>query len=249
MAGAYVVSVTTNEGLVPTFAPPANVINGAGAGPVEIRLTNGASISGSVIEDGSRQPLTGATVAIRIKGTPSSAGRSDSWNSTDAKGRFAALGLAAGTYTMTVTDSSGGSHEEEIQLDLGQAVERQIATRRPGAIAVRVVDADGRPVAKARIMLRTEGGNHINPNWDALRKEGKVDFNRGGWESAMSTNEDGRLTRWHIPPGRIGVTARSRTTPMKQATAPTCGFPCRSAATSVPISKSCSCILTMPATP
>lgn len=214
-AGPYVVSATTAEGLVPAVQPSVNVVNGAGAGPVEVRLVHGASISGTVSEDGSRRPLENAAVSIRIQGEPSSGGRTESYGTTDAKGRFAALGLAGGTYRLVVTDSGGGSYEEAIPIDPGQTVEREIVTRRPGAIAVRVVDVDGHPVAKARVMLRLEGGAFIQPNWDALRREGKVDFGRGGWELAMSTNDDGRLTRWHVPPGRVSVMVRTRAAPMR----------------------------------
>jgi len=214
-AGDYVVSVTTGEGFVPTAPARATVVNGAGAGPIEVRLVRGASITGVVVDDASRRPLSGVGVSLRITGPAESGGQTGAWSQTDASGRFALVGLAAGPYLISATDGSGGTVEEAVVVGVGQALERELATRRPGAIAVRVVDVDGRAVAKARVMLQKEGGAYINPNWEALRKEGRIDFSRGGWEAAMSTNADGALTRWHVPPGRVNVIVRSRTTPFK----------------------------------
>lgn len=211
--GSYVVSATTNEGLVPSATARTTVVNGSGSGPVEIRLVRGASISGTVLEDGSRRALASANVAVRIRGEATSGGQTNAWSQTDAKGRFSVVGLAAGTYAVAVSDGGGGSVDELVPLDAGQSVDREFLTRRPGAIAIRVVDADGRPIAKVRINLQSEGGNYISPNWDALQKEGKVDFSRGGWESAISTNDEGLLTRWHVPPGRVRVMARPRGVP------------------------------------
>lgn len=214
VAGPYVVSVTTAEGLVPSSSVRTSVVNGTGSGPVEIRLTRGASLGGVVLEDGTRKPIANASIALRLKGAATSGGTQGGWAATDAKGRFAIVGLAGGTYGLTATDPAGGAVEEEVRLDTGQEVEREFLTRRPGSIAIRVVDAEGRPVAKARVNLLGEGGTNIYPNWDLLQREGKIDW-RNGWEAAMSTNAEGLLTRWHVPAGRVTITVRGRGVALK----------------------------------
>ncbi len=210
VAGSYALSVTTAEGLVPSGTVRTNVVNGAGAGPIEVHLTRGASIAGIVLEDGTRKPLAGASISVRIQGAATSGGLEGGWTSTDARGRFVLVGLAGGTYVVAATDPAGGTLEEEVRFDAGQTVEREFLTRRPGSIAIRVVDADGRPIAKARVNLQSESGTNIYPNWDLLQREGKIDFRNGGWEAAMSTSAEGTLTRWHVPAGRVTITVRGR---------------------------------------
>src|SRR5439155_16179191 len=115
-----------------------------------------ASLEGALREEGSAQPVAGAQVNLRIKGTAETGGLQFASSTTDATGRYAASGLAGGTYVLNVTTPGGLAIEDEIRLSAGQSVSHDLTALRFGSLLVKVVDADGRPVANAQVNLTTE---------------------------------------------------------------------------------------------
>lgn len=205
-AGPWKLNVTTQDGWVPSASVEVAVSDGRAAGPVEIRLVRGAIVTGTLSEDGSPDPVSGANVSLRIKGAPETGGQSWAWSTTDAKGRWSASGLAGGTWVLTVTTPQGLSMEEEVRLSAGQTLQRDLVALRFGSLTIRVVDAEGRAVEGANVTLMTDRGTFVQPNWDLLQKQKLVDFTKPNtWQRIQTTDAQGVNQRWHVPPGRINV--------------------------------------------
>jgi protocatechuate 3,4-dioxygenase beta subunit len=207
-AGSYVLNVTTRDGLIPVVTPPVSVSDGRASGPVEIALERGATLAGVVVDEATRQPVAQAWVNLNVRGQAQSGGATSSNTQTDAKGRFAAPGLATGTYTVQVTPPAGVAFDDEVALERGRTEERTFLAPRAGAVLVRVVDGEGKPVENAQVNFLTERGTNIQPNWEALRREGKVDMNRPDWwQRLVQTDASGTLLRTLLPAGRLQVHA------------------------------------------
>jgi protocatechuate 3,4-dioxygenase beta subunit len=191
--------------------PEVVVTDGRGTDGVEVRLTRGAVLLGTVVDEATRAPIAGAGVNLRIRGQAQSGGTTWAWAQTDAKGQFTAQGLATGTYTAAVHAPTGFNWEEEVRLEAGTTVQKELLSQRWGSIRVRVLDAQGAPVAGANVNLQTERGTWVQPNWEALRKEGLIDFNKpNAWESVTQTDADGYNVRTHVTPGRLQVNVWAR---------------------------------------
>jgi protocatechuate 3,4-dioxygenase beta subunit len=205
-AGPWRVNVTTPEGWIPTSPAEVTVADGRGAGPVEQRLVRGATVMGTVSEQGTVEPVSGASVSLRIKGQPETGGATNGWSQTDAKGRWSATGLAGGTYVLQAQCPSGFSVEEEIRLVAGDTLQRDLVALRLGSITVHAVDGEGKPVEGAAVTLTSESGTVVQPNWDLIRRQNLADFNKPDvWQKLQQTDVAGVLQRWHVPPGRVRV--------------------------------------------
>jgi hypothetical protein len=141
-----------------------------------------------------------------VRGQAQSGGATAANAQTDAKGRFATQGLATGVYTVQVTPPTGVAFDDEVALERGRTEERTFLAPRAGAVVVRVVDGDGDPVADAQVTFLTERGTHVQPNWEAIRREGRIDLNRpDAWQRVMQTDSSGTLLRTMLPAGRLQV--------------------------------------------
>jgi protocatechuate 3,4-dioxygenase beta subunit len=210
-SGSWKVNVTTQDNWIPMNTPEIAVTDGRGTDGVEVRMTKGAVLVGAVVEEGARTPISGAGINLRIRGAAASGGTTWAWAQTDAKGQFTAQGLATGVYTVSVNAPTGLSWEEDVRLEAGTTVQKDFVSQRWGSVRVTVLDAQGAPVSGAQVNLQTERGSWVQPNWDALRKEGLVDFNRpNAWESVTQTDAQGVNVRTHVSPGRIQVNVWAR---------------------------------------
>ncbi len=217
-AGNWKITVQSNDNWIPRAPVEVSVVNGHGSGPVEIRLTRGGLVTGLFTEEGTRQAVQWGNIGLQIQGLPESGGNIGGWGQSDANGRFQVAGLASGTYLLTATTPQGMQVEEEVRVVAGQTTDLNLAARRFGSLVVKVVDASAQPVAGASVMLVTSRGNQLNPNWDLLRKEGKVDFSKPDvWQALMTTDDAGVNRRWHVPPGRIEVKVVPRAKPGQAA--------------------------------
>jgi hypothetical protein len=206
-AGPWRIQVTTREGLVAVGAPEVTVADGQGVGPIEVRLQRGATFSGTLVEGSTRQPLEGASLNLQMK-QPSTPGgpTSGSGAQTDAQGRFAMTGLAGGVYTLTVYTPVGFTWDEEVRLESGQDVRRDLTSERWGGVRVTAQDDKGAPVVGANVAFQTERGTYIQVNWEGMRREGRLDFSKPNvWESLQQTDATGTNVRGWLPPGRLKV--------------------------------------------
>src|SRR5206468_1281010 len=118
----------------PQAEAEVSVSDGRTTAGVELRLTRGASISGVLSEDGGATAVAGGQVTLRLKGAATTGGLTRGGSTTDARGRFAASGLAGGAYALTATTPSGLVVEEEVRLDAGQATSSDVTVPRSGAV-------------------------------------------------------------------------------------------------------------------
>jgi protocatechuate 3,4-dioxygenase beta subunit len=159
-----------------------------------------------VLDEATRQPLSQAWVNVNVRGQAQSGGATAGHAQTDAKGRFAAQGLASGSYTVQVTPPNGVAFDDEVALERGRTEERTFLAPRAGAVLVRVVDGEGKPVADAQVNFLTERGNYVQPNWEAIRREGRIDLNRpDAWQRLTQTDATGTMLRTMLPAGRLQV--------------------------------------------
>ncbi len=128
-----------------------------------------------------------------------------------AKGRYSLQGLAAGTYVVNVNTPSGFAWDEEVRLESGQGSTKDLLAQRWGGVRAVVKDEAGAGIAGATVALQTERGTWVQVNWEAARKEGRVDFTKpGAWESLQQTDAAGVHQRCPVPPGRIKVVVTHR---------------------------------------
>jgi protocatechuate 3,4-dioxygenase beta subunit len=205
-AGTYALSVSTAEGLVAARSPTVSVVDGCAAGPVELPLERGASLAGTVLDATTRRPAGRGWCHASIRGEAGSPGLTGAGAQVDSEGRFLLSGLAAGTYVVTAQTSTGVPIEEEVVLSRGRREEKTFLATRGGSVRVVVADSEGRPLKDAWVNLVTERGNHLQPNWDALRQDGRTDVSSPNWwQRLWQTDETGTVVRHLVPAGRVQV--------------------------------------------
>jgi hypothetical protein len=205
-AGPWKLDVSTAEGWIPASPVEVVVSDGRAAGPAEVRLVRGATISGTLTEDGSAEPVAGGNVSLRLKGGAETGGQTWAWTTTDARGRYVSAGLAGGTYAIVAQTPSGLTVEDEVRLSAGQTLQRDLVALRFGSLTVHVVDAHGKAVEGAHVTIHGERGSVIQPNWDLLVRQRLVDTSKpNAWQRVQQTDAEGVNQRWHVPPGRTSV--------------------------------------------
>jgi protocatechuate 3,4-dioxygenase beta subunit len=203
--GEYTLTASTPEGLVVLEPGSARVVEGRGAGPVALRLQQGATLVGEA-EGADGRPLANAWLyAQPVKGEGAGPGASAR---TDEKGLFRLRGLGTGAYRVQIGTDQGVQWSEQVDLLVGSERRARFVERLPGRVRVTVQDEDGAPLAKARPMLHDAANNEVHPNWQLLRRENIVDGRTSeSWERATTTDASGQCTRHHVPPGRYRVSA------------------------------------------
>ncbi|RME22160.1 MAG: carboxypeptidase regulatory-like domain-containing protein, partial [Deltaproteobacteria bacterium] len=195
-SGWYSVKATA-EGYAPAFKP-AVVPPLAGPRPVkvELRLKEGAELSGEVVdEDGA--PVAGAHVlAVDTRRFIDLQETKEDGAVTDEEGRFVISALPAGTYRLEASHENyapgrAGPVEHDGQRPKGGI---RIVMEEGGVVAGRVVDTSGTPVAWAsvRVVERSK------------RRRGRARFRKG-----TTADERGEFELKGLPRGRLALVAVS----------------------------------------
>lgn len=126
----------------------------AGAGPLTIRLSGGASLAGNVVAEAFDRPTPISGAAVRLAG-------SDKAAATDRDGRFCLPALVGGRNEVQVEISAEGYATRTVAANLPTdgAVLSNIALTAVGAVNGSVADRlTGKTIADARVSLR---GTHV----------------------------------------------------------------------------------------
>lgn len=181
-AGVFNIRVRLNHEQSKTWLPATKTITtGPGQDLMEqnLSLSHGAMIVGKILESGSDRPLAGASVEAR---TLQARNRIYLGNS-DAKGEYT-LRLPPGTYRLNINAARViGSFDPNVSMgdttvEDGKTYTRDFALRSKSpeaaakSITGHVVDQQGRPVARASIVVwnHSEAGSFVHPT--ASRSDG-----------------------------------------------------------------------------
>jgi len=204
-AGSYELRASTPGGGVSEIPVKVDVKNGQGSAQVRIRLARGARLHGKAVSESGGEPLAQAWVnAVPRPGTESRG--TQKGTRTDAKGAYSLEGLAAGEYLLRIYTSVGQNFSVPVTLRAGQDRELDLVWRTPGTVRVRVVDESGVAIEGARPIVRSEAGEIVQPNYQAMRADGLIGAD-ANWRSVAETNAEGVLIRHHVPPGTYRVSA------------------------------------------
>lgn len=151
--------------------------------PAVIRLGEGAAVQVTVVDD-TKRPLAGVEV--------SSGGAIETKQRTDAKGEATLRPLSPG-YALVEAKRDGYAPGTAFTTigSAGAVAKLTITLHRGFAIAGRVVDDTGKPVAKARVTVGGMGGF----DWDAIAERGQQD------PSSATTDDKGRFEIAAVAPG------------------------------------------------
>ena len=215
-AGEYTVTAKTSDGFVAVQAVVVAVSEGRGSREASIELTEGAVVSGTLRDDETGRGVPNLWIYANATQKQDGAAAPNGWTQTDRAGRYEIKGLGTGTYTISVY-AGGTTISKQLDLTTGERRQVDLAKQAPGMVTFTVLDEQGEPIAGARPNLRTAAGNWVGVDMGRMRREGIIDGNVH-WRVLWDTGEDGRLTRYHVPPGvlkvnvtRSGYTASQQT--------------------------------------
>jgi hypothetical protein len=61
------------------------------------------------------------------------------------------------------------------------------------------------------VSFLTERGNYVQPNWEAIRREGRIDLSRpDAWQRLTQTDATGTMLRTMLPAGRLQVQVQAQ---------------------------------------
>jgi len=134
-----------------------------------VLLHEEAKIALSVVDD-RQQPILGATAVLSenlVAALPRSV-------LTSAEGRCSFNALAAGRFSLSVSESSHESATVSMELRPGEDRPLEIVLVRLGAISLRAFGPNGSPVIRALITLRDAGGHVLDGRDLSTDDEGKL---------------------------------------------------------------------------
>jgi protocatechuate 3,4-dioxygenase beta subunit len=168
------------------LAAPVVVAAGQSVRGLQLRLGTPALLQGVVVTS-TGAPVPGATVGLSPAGEGGELGRT----ATGADGRFAFRGLAAGAYDLDAgADGFAPVIRHGLLLAAGDTFEVRLTLSGTGAVEGTVSDAQGRPLAGARL------------------RGGKLWGSMGQVDAEAVSGEDGHYRLGGLEPGRTTVRAR-----------------------------------------
>ncbi|MEO8191282.1 MAG: carboxypeptidase regulatory-like domain-containing protein [Acidobacteriota bacterium] len=124
-----------------------------------LRLGRAASIAGIVIDESSRKPVAGARLSASSGGMAFARRRTERSVRADAKGKFRLNGLAARPYAVTASrEGYLSSSINGISASTAAPGTVSLALAKAAAVAGKVIDEKGQPVAGAAVRFGAEGG-------------------------------------------------------------------------------------------
>ena len=163
------------------FAPSAaRNVAVAGGEPVVIHLDAGGSISGRVVAES--RPVPGAMVHLQHEGATMHDRQQPV--RTDADGRFSFDGAASGEHLVRVVKEGLVTAVKTVAVEAGRPTEVEITMSQGHAVAGRVIDENGRPVAGARV---SAGANPRHRSGTGVETDAEGAFSLGGLDDGVVT--------------------------------------------------------------
>ncbi len=159
-----------------------------------VEMAPEATITGRVIELGSGKPVTAFTVRMRVHygpGTPSAPYNEETYPQSNPNGEFSVPGVPQGDFVVEAwAPGLAPGFSRNFTIEAGQPVSGiQVQLGRGGSLSGRVVDAEGKPVARAKV------STHDN-DWsdDAFTQAIGITYPTNATSSETRTGDDGRFT-------------------------------------------------------
>ena len=165
---------------------------------VVLKVAQGGILAGRVLDGAARKPLVNARVWV---GTAEGASRT---TLSDAEGRFV-LALPAGTASISLPSAPAGLRRPakvEAAIEAGKETRVEIALQPAPSLAGHVVDAQGKPVAGARVSARLPGWDF---DWDGAGGAGLPGGPPSGG-SAAAPSSQAMVAGWRGAGGLLTVT-------------------------------------------
>lgn len=154
-----------------------------------IVVPRGADLSGRVTDDAG-QPVENATISVKdLAGKPLF---SFSLYTTGSDGRYTVQGLLTGRYLVGAEARGHGPAQREVAVG-SEGASLDLVVSRGGTLKARVVDAGGKPIGDARVVLLDAKGERVTRTWSL------VNWFEGGRDH---TNAEGEAT---IPDLAVGT--------------------------------------------
>jgi hypothetical protein len=165
-----------------------------------IELLPEATLSGRVTELGSSKPVTAFTVRVRVyygPGVATAPYNEETYPQTHANGEFTIPGVPAGDFVVEAwAPGLAPGFSRNFTIEAGQPVSGiLVQLGKGGTLSGRVVDAQGKPVARARVTT------HDN-EWtdDAFTRAIGITYPTNATAAEARTGEDGRFTLTGLSP-------------------------------------------------
>ncbi|HKS25360.1 MAG TPA: carboxypeptidase regulatory-like domain-containing protein [Thermoanaerobaculia bacterium] len=131
-------------------------------GAVTMKLAKAATLSGTVVDSKTQQPVAGAYVTLMSGGF--NMGGSEILHSaiSDAKGAFTIANILPGTFGVMSDRPGYNLPRVEVALVAGRTVQKPLYAMPLGTITGTVVDEDKRPVAAAHVTTRAASREAMN---------------------------------------------------------------------------------------
>lgn len=165
-----------------------------------IEMAPEATVSGRVTELGTGKPVTAFTVRMRVHygpGTPSAPYSEETFPQQHPDGEFSIPGVPQGDFVVEAwAPGLAPGFSRNFTVEAGQSVSGiQVQLGRGGSLSGRVVDSDGKPVARAKV------STHDN-DWsdDAFTKAIGITYPTNATGAETRTGADGRFTITGLTP-------------------------------------------------
>jgi len=165
-----------------------------------VEMLREATVTGRVTELGTGKPVTAFTVRMRVHygpGTPSAPYSEETFPQQHPDGEFSVPGVPAGDFVVEAwAPGLAPGFSRNFTVEAGQSVTGiQIQLGKGGSLSGRVVDAAGKPVARAKV------STHDN-DWsdDAFTKAIGITYPTNATSAETRTGDDGRFTITGLSP-------------------------------------------------
>lgn len=162
----------------------------AGDGAIVVKMSKGASVSGSVRDAKAGLPIAGSEVTIARMGGFGFGGTPIDSAVVDAKGNYSIGPLTPGTYVVSPYRTGYSGNSVNVSLAAGQAAQKPLTATQEAKVIGSVVDEDRKPLAAVLVSPQTvsrEGGMFMGPR---MPRFGRTVFSGPDGRFSLRVNPD-----------------------------------------------------------